>query len=65
MRRRSGVAVWQDPALIADDEKDYRFTTPAKMGERKLSIEFTNDVYKEGEYDRNFYVHEVTLKRVK
>jgi len=57
--------VGMETLLTADDEKDYKFTTPAKMGERKLSIEFTNDVYKEGEYDRNFFVHEVTLKRVK
>jgi hypothetical protein len=57
--------VGMETLLTADDEKDYKLTTPAKMGERKLSIEFTNDVYKEGEYDRNFYVHEVALKRVK
>ena len=58
-------AVGMETLLTADDEKDYKFTTPAKMGERKLAIEFTNDAYKENEYDRNFYVHEVTLKRVK
>jgi len=35
------------------------------MGDHKLSIEFTNDVFKDGEYDRNLYVHGVTLKKVK
>jgi hypothetical protein len=50
----------------ADREpKEYTFATPLKAGEHKLTIEFTNDVYKEGEYDRNLYVHEVSLKKVK
>jgi hypothetical protein len=48
-----------------EDPKDYTFATSLKAGEHKLSIEFTNDVYKEGEYDRNLYVHAVTLKKVK
>jgi hypothetical protein len=47
------------------EPKEYRFATSLKAGEHKLSIEFTNDVYKEGEYDRNLYVHAVTLKKVK
>jgi hypothetical protein len=47
------------------EPKDYTFTTSLKAGEHKLSIEFTNDVYKEGEYDRNLYVHAVALKKVK
>jgi hypothetical protein len=50
----------------ADGEpKEYTFATPLTAGEHKLSIEFTNDVYKEGEYDRNLYVHAVALKKVK
>jgi hypothetical protein len=52
--------------LLTDDEaKDYKLTTTLKEGEHKLVIEFTNDVYKENEYDRNLYVHGVSLKRVK
>jgi hypothetical protein len=47
------------------DPKEYTFSTSLKAGTRKLSIEFTNDVYKEGEYDRNLYVHSVALKKVK
>jgi hypothetical protein len=47
------------------EPKDYTFTTSLKAGEHKLSIEFTNDVYKEGEFDRNLYVHAVALKKVK
>src|SRR5262249_31422450 len=48
-----------------DEMKEYRFPMTLKAGERKLTIEFTNDVYKEGEYDRNLYVHEVVLKKGK
>ena len=48
-----------------EDPKDYTFATSLKAGEHKLSIEFTNDVYKAGEYDRNLYVHAVALKKVK
>jgi hypothetical protein len=48
-----------------DEPKEYKFTTTLKAGEHKLTIEFTNDVYKEGEYDRNLYVHGVTVKKVK
>ena len=47
------------------EPKDYTFATSLKVGEHKLAIEFTNDVYKDGEYDRNLYVHAVSLKKVK
>ena len=47
------------------DPKDYTFATSLQAGEHKLSIEFTNDVYKDGEYDRNLFVHAVSLKKVK
>lgn len=57
--------VGMETLLTSDDEKDYKLTTTAKAGEHKLAIEFTNDAYKENEYDRNFYVHAVTIKRVK
>ena len=60
-----GEAVGKETLLTADDEKDYTLTAKLKAGERKLVVEFTNDVYKENEYDRNLYVHAVTLKRVK
>jgi hypothetical protein len=47
------------------ESKEYKFSTPLKAGEHKLSIEFTNDIFKEGEYDRNLYVQAVTLKKAK
>jgi hypothetical protein len=60
-----GKLVDKETLLTADDAKDYKFTTKLKAGDRKLSIEFTNDVYKENEYDRNLYVHGVTVKKAK
>jgi len=60
-----GQAVGEETLLTADDEKEYTLKAAGKAGERKLTIEFTNDAYKENEYDRNFYVHGVTIKRAK
>jgi hypothetical protein len=60
-----GQPVGKEMLLTADEPKDYKLTTSAKAGERKLAIEFMNDAYKENEYDRNFYVHGVTVRRVK
>jgi hypothetical protein len=47
------------------EPKEYTFATSLTTGEHKLSIEYTNDVFKQGEYDRNLYVHAVALKKVK
>jgi len=60
-----GQEVGKETLLTADEAKEYKLPVTAKAGERKLAIEYTNDVYKENEYDRNFYVHAVTLKKVK
>jgi len=58
-----GEPVGKETLLTADEAKDYKLTTKLKAGERKLTIEFTNDVYKENEYDRNLYIHGVALKK--
>src|SRR5262245_42142241 len=58
-----GKLIDKETTLTSDDPKDYSFTTPLKAGERKLKIEFTNDAYKENEYDRNLYVHGVKIRR--
>jgi len=57
-----GKPVGEETALKAADEKEYVLTAPLKAGDVKLGLEFTNDLYKEGEYDLNFYVHGLTLK---
>ena len=57
-----GKLVDKETLLTADDEKEYKFSTAVKAGDRMLAVEFTNDAYKEGEYDRNLYVHKVTVE---
>ena len=57
-----GKLIDKETTLTSDDPKDYSFTATLKAGERRLKIEFTNDVYKENEYDRNLYVHEVKIR---
>jgi hypothetical protein len=56
-------AVAEDFALTQEDEKDYTFAVKLGAGEQKITVSFTNDEYKEGEYDRNMYLHEVSLKK--
>jgi hypothetical protein len=56
-------AVKENFALTAEDQKEYKFDAKLTKGETTLSIAFTNDVYKEGEYDRNLHVHGVRVER--
>jgi hypothetical protein len=58
-----GKDAGEEVKLTAESEKEYKVTAKLKAGEIKLGITFTNDVYKEGEYDRNLYLHGVTLKK--
>jgi formylmethanofuran dehydrogenase subunit D len=51
--------------LTSEDEKEYKFDVKLTKGETTLSIRFTNDAYKENEYDRNLYVHAVRLEAKK
>jgi hypothetical protein len=60
-----GKEFGKETVLTADDAKEYTLTGMLKAGEHKLSVEYTNDVYKENEYDRNFYLHGVTVKPAK
>ncbi len=57
-----GALVGKETTLTAAEAKEYTLAAKLKKGEHKLSIEFTNDAYKENEYDRNLYVHAVTVK---
>jgi Ca-dependent carbohydrate-binding module xylan-binding len=59
------VLVDKETLLTADEAKEYKLSVTVKAGDRKLAVEFTNDVYKEGEYDRNLYVYGVTVKKAK
>jgi hypothetical protein len=61
----NGKEVAKDFVLKTEDPKDYEFTVKLKEGENKVTVTYTNDVYKENEYDRNFYLHSATLKAKK
>ncbi len=52
----------KETTLKNTEAEDVTLTIKLKAGENKLSIAFTNDVYKEGEYDRNMYIHAVSVK---
>jgi hypothetical protein len=58
-----GAPVGAETQLKSEETKDYSFTTTLKAGDRKIGTEFTNDAYKEGEYDLNFYLHGVKVVR--
>jgi hypothetical protein len=60
-----GKACGKETETSDGEPKEYVFATSLKAGKHKLTIEFTNDAYKEAEYDRNLYVHGVALKKVK
>lgn len=55
-------AVKEEFELTAVDAKEYKFPVKLTKGETTLSIRFTNDVYKENEYDRNLWVHAVRVE---
>jgi len=57
------TAVKENFALTTEDQKEYKFDAKLKKGETTLSIAFTNDAYKENEYDRNLYIHGVTIEK--
>jgi hypothetical protein len=61
----NGKPLGKETETSDGEPKEYKFPATLKAGEHTLSIAFTNDAYKEGEYDRNLYVHSVTLKKVK
>jgi hypothetical protein len=41
----------------------YEFKTELKKGKNTIEIEFLNDLYKENEYDLNFYLHSVKFDK--
>jgi hypothetical protein len=57
------VVVAKEHTLKAEEVKPYEFTATLKKGKQKLVIEFLNDAYKENEYDRNLFLHSVTLEK--
>ena len=60
-----GTQVGSETQLKSEDAKDYSFTTAIKAGDRKIATEFTNDLFKEGEYDLNFFLNGLKLIRTR
>jgi hypothetical protein len=60
-----GKEVGKETLLTTDDPKEYVAKEKLKAGEHKLVVEYTNDIYKENEYDRNLYLHGATVKPAK
>jgi len=57
--------VEKEVTLKSDSAEEYTLKVKLTAGEHKLAIEDTADLYKEGEYDMNLYIHAVALKPVK
>jgi hypothetical protein len=61
-----GQVIGGEVSCTGTDAKEYVIKAPGlKAGEHKLAVSFLNDVYKENEYDLNFYVHGVILRPAK
>ena len=60
-----GQPVGTETTCTAEEAKEYAFGSRMAAGDRKVAISFTNDVYKENEYDRNFFLNALKLVRAK
>jgi hypothetical protein len=56
-------AVKENFELTTMDQKEYKFDAKLTKGETTLSVAFTNDAYKENEYDRNLTVYAVRVEK--
>ena len=57
------VVVAKEHACTGEEQKKYEFTAKLKKGKHPLAIEFLNDLYKDGEYDRNLFVYSVKIEK--
>lgn len=57
--------VAKEHACTSEDKKSYKLTAKLKKGKQPLVIEFLNDAFKEGEYDRNLFIHDVKIEKAK
>lgn len=61
----NGKSVKDEFALTQADKKAYKFDVKLVKGDNTVSVQFLNDIYKENEYDLNFYVHAVKFEKAK
>jgi hypothetical protein len=57
------TVVAKEHALKSEEQKPYTFPAKLKKGKQPLVVEFLNDEFKEGEYDRNLFLHSVKLEK--
>lgn len=57
------VVVAKEHACTTEDKKAYTFTAKLEKGKQALVVEFLNDAFKEGEYDRNLFVTAVKIEK--
>jgi hypothetical protein len=57
------TVVTKEHACTTEEKKAYTFTAKLKKGEQPLVIQYLNDVFKEGEYDRNLFVYSVAITK--
>ena len=57
------VVVAKEHACTGEEQKKYEFTAKLKKGKHPLAIEFLNDAYKDGEYDRNLFVYSMKIEK--
>jgi hypothetical protein len=61
-----GQPAGDEVTCTTTEAKEYVIKAPGlKAGEHKVAIAFLNDLYKENEYDLNFYVHGVVVRPAK
>lgn len=62
----NGQAVGDEVTCTTIDAHEYVIKAPGlKAGDHKIAITFLNDIFKENEYDLNFFVHGVTVRPAK
>jgi hypothetical protein len=57
------TVVAKEHACTTEQPKKYTFTAKLSKGKQPLVIEFLNDAFKEGEYDRNLFVQSVSITK--
>jgi hypothetical protein len=57
-----GAPAGGEIALASTEAREYKVPARLKAGDRKIAVEFTNDAYRENEFDRNLYVHAIAVR---
>jgi hypothetical protein len=57
------TVVAMEHTCTTEEKKKYTLTAKLKKGKQPLVIEFLNDAFKEGEYDRNLFIHSVAIAK--